>query len=333
MSTYAFIRGKLKFNKPVDQGFIAKYNAYSETYHCSKSNELIMQRYPDWKERTLFGELGRDGEFFITEEQFKDILYSQKNKDLVIDENHGYAGSPYSNWIISKDGSELVPWEPKYDKDYAVIDNPQGYIDELIYLTMKVFGPLGYILNGELACDEGPDQPNIVIINNVVFFGRSWLNRGYYGTFTIDNLLWRDNDTEQKEILKDRDIAFKLLKLNCISLFSLESKYREDREFVLQELSNLEGNRYADSYTYINSIFRNDEEVMTAAIKASPKFAKVLDPELLNSKKFIKKIIKINPAVMVQLKKTKWVDDKDIYQLVAKLNKKYIKYFTEKASQ
>ena len=330
MATMVFIKGKLTFNKPIDKDFLAKFKDYTETNHCLKNIELIKQKYPHWKEMTLLGDgnLGRDGEFFVCKQDFN-APNNGRDDEIIVDLNHGYAASRYANWLINDDGTELVPLH--IEKDGGWIDNPQGYLDELFYLCQKVFAPLGYILNGECQCDEpGYGTLNVVIINNLVFCGSSTLNGFYYGSFTIDSNIRMYNDEARKEILKDRDLAFKLLKLKCISILDFNLPYRDDRDFVLQSLINLEGNRYADRLALIPREYRDDEEIMTAAIKASPKFINGLGDKLSNDKAFIKKAITNNPGVMVYLKKTKWADDEELYNLVLKLNKKYVKYFSIK---
>ena len=96
------VKGSFRFDKPVDPEFIARYGRYAETKHCLRDNERIMREYPDWKDRTLFGTLGRDGEFFIGPT-------AGEEDDTVIDAFHGHAGSPYTQWRINADGTELIP--------------------------------------------------------------------------------------------------------------------------------------------------------------------------------------------------------------------------------
>lgn len=150
--------GSFSFNKPVDEKLAEYINQFSLVRHMRRSNSLIKQLYPNWRELCYNGELGVDGEYFLGQcdslDDYTDLS--------VLDCNHPTESQPslYCQWVIERRG-ELI-WDGN-EKFY-------DYVEWLRYLIERFFAPNGYVLEGsvEFSGEDPNDHGIITVSDNVI---------------------------------------------------------------------------------------------------------------------------------------------------------------------
>lgn len=142
--------GALEFNKPVEDWLVEYVNKFSATRRMKRDNEKIKELFPNWEQMCFMGNLGTEGEYFIG-----GLGFMGQDFDVsVINGNRPASTQPelWCQWII--ENNELV-WDGG-EKFY-------NYVEWLEYLINNFFGPLGYILNGEISW-QGEDMDDCGII-------------------------------------------------------------------------------------------------------------------------------------------------------------------------
>lgn len=150
--------GRFKFNKSVDTELRSYVNKFMNTRHMKRDNEVIKEIYPDWEKRCLNGELGENGEFFVS----MDGISFMHDKSI-INYNCPPSTQPglWCQWEITKDGKYLQ-WDGA-EKFY-------NYVEWLRYMINNFFKPNGYVLNGTINYrGEYLDDFGVIrVIDNVV---------------------------------------------------------------------------------------------------------------------------------------------------------------------
>lgn len=149
--------GSLKFNKPVTEELRNYINKFGGTRRMKRDVEKLKETFPDWKDLCFNGSLGPDGAYFIGGKGF----FGQDSDDSIIGYNYPPAGQPglWCKWMIN--GDELE-WDGN-EKFYY-------YTEWLEYLISHFFGPLGYVLNGEIEWqgEDYDDFGTICVTDNQV---------------------------------------------------------------------------------------------------------------------------------------------------------------------
>lgn len=150
--------GRFEFNKPVDTELRSYVNNFKNTRHMKRNNKVIKEIYPDWEKKCLNGELGENGEFFVS----FDGISSMHDKSI-INYNCPPSTQPglWCQWEITKNGKYLQ-WDGT-EKFYK-------YVEWLSYMINNFFKPNGYILNGAVNYQgEYLDDFGVIrVIDNVI---------------------------------------------------------------------------------------------------------------------------------------------------------------------
>lgn len=138
--------GSFKFNRPVDDLMKEYINAFSYTRRMARDVEVIKRDDPNWREHTLNGDLGIEGEYYVGDEYLGVINYNEPPKTQP---------GLWCQWIIT-------------DGDYLEWDGGEkfhNYVEWLKYLIKNFFAPNDYVLNGEVRyVGEGPDDFGVIVV-------------------------------------------------------------------------------------------------------------------------------------------------------------------------
>lgn len=165
-------------------------NEFCRIRHMKRDVERIKEVYPDWKDHCYNGELGRDGEFFITPKYVKEEFVDKNDISLKFAQMYGeeapegYVANPFGQ---IDDGTVLDHNNPGGDCpglwcQWEVADNiiawNQGekfynYIEWLAYLLYYFFTPNNIMFNGKIYWqgEKEEDVGLIVVENNQIFIG------------------------------------------------------------------------------------------------------------------------------------------------------------------
>ena len=190
--------------------------------------------------------------------------------------------------------------------------------DEIINLYTKKFGfGIGY--ENDPIVDRIIEKRNIITdyntINNkqskITFLARKFRNiiKQVNEEFITDkdilfNAMQTTGGSRQliryanKELRTDKDIAFLAVKDYPETFECLSDELKNDRNFII-ELLKLEF--FGNIFKYLNSSFKNDEEIILLALKKDMDNFKFIDEGLKNNKDFIIKALKANGRIFQYL--------------------------------
>ena len=151
--------GQLKFNMPLEPWLVEYVNKFCETRRMKRDVKKIQETFANWKELCFNGKLGIDGGYFIG----GDGYCGQGHDDSIRDYNVPPATQPglWCQWLVTEDG-EYLEWDGG-EKFY-------NYVEWLEYLIENFFGPMDYVLNGDITWqgEDYDDFGTIHVVNNVV---------------------------------------------------------------------------------------------------------------------------------------------------------------------
>ena len=129
--------GSFSVTPPLDADMVEYLQKFASTRRMRRNNDVLKEVFPDWKSHCFFGELGDEGEYFVTASG----NYGQDYDDSIVDYNNPPSTQPglWCQWIPSEDGS-LIEWD-QGEKFYH-------YIEWIEYIIDNFLKPNGYALNG-----------------------------------------------------------------------------------------------------------------------------------------------------------------------------------------
>lgn len=201
ISTVQF--GNFKINGEVTPEFVTYINNFAKTWRVVRSNKKIKKQYPNWKEYSFNGDLGKKGEYFACPED--------NNKSITDYNIHPAQFSDFCSWqVVEENGNYYVKWNgsPEFDA-------PAPWLK---YLLDNFFIPSGLSFSGASVSVAGQGDVFIMVIWNNQFAYYRW-DKGDK-TENIINVLKKECD--DKGILNALDEI--LLHANEIdTLFSFDT--------------------------------------------------------------------------------------------------------------
>jgi hypothetical protein len=115
-----------------------------------------------------------------------------------------------------------------------------------------------------------------------------------------------------EELKNDREIVMAAVSINGNALQYAPEVFKNDREIVLAAVSSI----YGDALQYASNGLKNDREIVFAAVRKSGYSLKYASDECKNDKEFIKRILAVNNASILDYIDGLWKDDADILSCI-----------------
>lgn len=143
-------KGRFELDKPLTKELADYLQQFSENRHYRISRDLIMELDPDWEKHCFNGDLGKDGQYYLTD-YVGDFFRGPNRKrlrELQGQDNFDYNCTPsedvpglWCQWVPSEDLMGLE-WD-QGEKFY-------NYVEWIEYLIDNFLAPQGYTVNGSV---------------------------------------------------------------------------------------------------------------------------------------------------------------------------------------
>lgn len=147
MGYTTYFEGSFSIDRPVEKELADYINRFSKVRHMIRDNKLIKENYPNWKEFSYKGNLGMNGEYFVTVSD----CFGQDFTSDIIDYNRPPETQPglWCQWVIPSETRNTIVWD-EGEKFYE-------YEKWLVYIIDRFLKPNGYIVNGQMMF-QGEDE-------------------------------------------------------------------------------------------------------------------------------------------------------------------------------
>lgn len=206
-------KGKMELSKKVNREFFSFINGFGRTRHMKRDTKILMEIFPDWKERCFGGVLGPFGAYFIDEDSHKtaDVAdYNMKNPVVP---------GLWCDWKLSSNKEkELMDGEVEEVKAYLEWNGSDKsyYLFEWIeFLIENFFAPNGISLTGIILSigEEFGDAEYICVVDN-----KAGKINAYTSTAKDSVINWISNCTNDCKLKEKAQNSFDKVFMNMENL-------------------------------------------------------------------------------------------------------------------